>query len=125
MNAGQNTPPLDLDVLRELRRSLGDQPGTIAAIYRRFLVNAAIHIGDLRSQSNAQRASTLHTLKGSAAMVGARRIAELAGRLQPLFHENPNHPAEDAIRDLENELTTFRSALAAHVDAQREPGASR
>jgi HPt (histidine-containing phosphotransfer) domain-containing protein len=105
---------LDMDVVTELRQSLGDQPGTLAAIYRKFLVNVAIHLNDLRTQPASMRAATLHTLRGSAAMVGATRLAELAQRLHAEFRQTPDAPIESAIAALERELDALRAALAAH-----------
>ena len=103
-----------MDVVAELRQSLGDQPGTLAAIYRKFLINVAAHLSNLRAQPSSMRASTLHTLRGSAAMVGATRMAELAEKLHAEFQRQPDGPIDGAIAALESELDTLRTALAAH-----------
>ena len=102
----------DVDVLHDLLGSLSE-PAAVAAIYRKFLANAAGFIRDLRSQDAADRIETLHTLKGSAAMMGAERIAELAARLEP---RSPVQ-VEQAIRALEDELAQFRSVAGARLEA--------
>ena len=107
---------LDVDVLHDLLTSLS-QPAAVAAIYSKFVANASGFIRELRTQDAAARVETLHTLKGSAAMVGAERLAALAGRLEP----QSSVQVEEAIRDLEVELTQFRSVVAARLEALGSP----
>lgn len=105
---------LDAAVFEELRDTLRGQLDVVAGIYGKFLDNAVGYIGALRGQASDARALTLHTLKGSAAMVGANRIAALAVRLQ----EGSTAQAIDAaIPQLEDELATFRRVLAARFDS--------
>lgn len=118
---------LDRGVLRDLYESLA-QPEAVAALYRKFLGNAAAFICDLRVQEDAARTETLHTLKGSAAMMGATRIARLAMHLQTqLLLRIPARelPAQQlqgssvqvgqAVQALEGELARFRAAAAAEL----------
>lgn len=107
---------LDVDVLHDLLGSLG-QPAGVAAIYSKFLANAAGFIRELRTQDAAARVETLHTLKGSAAMVGGERLAELAARLEP----QSSVQVEQAIQALEAELNQFRSVVAAQFEALGTP----
>lgn len=107
---------LDVDVLHDLLGSLS-QPAGVAAIYSKFVVNASGFIRELRTLDAAARIETLHTLKGSAAMVGAARLAELAARLDP----QSSVQVEQAIQALETELAQFRSAVAAKLDALGAP----
>src|SRR5690606_33815996 len=72
---------LDVDVLHDLLSSL-NQPAAVAAVYRKFVANATHFIESLRGQQAAACIDTLHTLKGSAAMLGARCLAHRAERLQ-------------------------------------------
>jgi HPt (histidine-containing phosphotransfer) domain-containing protein len=108
---------LDVELFQELRESLGNRLEVVAGIYRRFLGNAASSLEESRRQTGTARAATLHTLKGSAAMVGANRIALVAARLQEALLNEPNEIAEAAICELEGELTMFRLALTAHLDS--------
>lgn len=114
-----STPALDVDVLHDLLASLS-QPVAVAAIYRKFVLNAAGFIGELPNQDGATRSDTLHTLKGSAAMMGAKRLAQAAARLQARAETSSVQVAE-AIDELTAELATFRLAVAARLS---ELGAS-
>ncbi|HEY0680906.1 MAG TPA: Hpt domain-containing protein [Steroidobacter sp.] len=107
---------LDVDVLHDLLGSLS-QPAAVAAIYSKFVANAAGFIRELRIQDAAARIETLHTLKGSAAMVGAERLAQLAARLEP----QSSVQVEEASRDLEAELAQFRLVVAAKLEALGSP----
>jgi HPt (histidine-containing phosphotransfer) domain-containing protein len=107
---------LDIDLFQELRESLGNQPDVVAGIYRRFLGSTANTLDELRFQKSDTRVTTLHALKGSAAMVGANRIAAVAARLQDALLHSPDAGAESAVRELEDELAAFRLALTAHLD---------
>ena len=115
------THALDVELFRELRESLGNELEVVAGIYRRFVGNAATSIEVSRHQSGKERASTLHTLKGSAAMVGATRIAALSSDLQESLVDSPIEVAEVALRELEAELTMFRQALAIHLESLGYP----
>ncbi len=121
-----NLPPngeraLDTELFQELRESLGNELEVVAGIYRRFLDNAVSSVAVSRLQSGAERASTLHTLKGSAAMVGATRIADLSSHLQDSLLDSPGAVAEAALHELEGEITRFRAALASHLESLGYP----
>ena len=107
---------LDVDVLHDLLGSLG-QPAGVAAIYSKFIANAAGFIRELRTLDAVARVETLHTLKGSAAMVGAERLAALAARLEP----QSSVQVEQAIQALASELAQFRAVVAAKFTALGAP----
>jgi HPt (histidine-containing phosphotransfer) domain-containing protein len=107
---------LDVVVFRELVESL--QTESAAAVYRKFVANAAGFIGELCAQDGAARIETLHTLKGSASMMGATRMAELAAQLQA---QGRSVQVEAATRQLSSELEHFRAAVSSRL---RELGAS-
>ena len=98
---------LDGNVFQELVESLA-QPDAVAAVYRKFLENAAAFIGELRDLDAAARIETLHTLKGSAAMMGANSMAGLAAQLQA---QGASVQVEAATRQLGDELTRLRAAI--------------
>jgi HPt (histidine-containing phosphotransfer) domain-containing protein len=101
---------LDASVFQDLLESLG-APAAVAVVYRKFLDNAATFIRELASQDIPARIETMHTLKGSAAMLGARRMSALAAQLQTDLHGSLVQ-VETAARDLEDELAKFRVAAA-------------
>lgn len=101
---------LDASMFQDLLESLVE-PTAIATIYRKFLDNAATFIRELASQDSAARVETLHTLKGSAAMVGANRLSALAAKLQSQLHGSIVQ-VEQAAHELEDELAKFRVAAA-------------
>ncbi|PZN33804.1 MAG: hypothetical protein DIU71_04190 [Proteobacteria bacterium] len=107
--------PLDLRALEELRDSLAHDPGALAAVYRKFLETAAQTIHSLHMQDDAARISSLHSLKGTAAMLGARRLAALAARLQHRLTREWIW-APQVMEKLLDELASLRSAIAAHID---------
>jgi HPt (histidine-containing phosphotransfer) domain-containing protein len=102
---------LDGSVFHELMESLS-QAEAVAAVYRKFVENAAVFIAELRDQDATARIETLHTLKGSAAMMGATRMAELAAQLQA---QGSSIQVEAAIQQLSGELETFRVAVASRL----------
>lgn len=101
---------LDAGVFQDLLESLA-APAAVAAIYRKFIGNAATFIRELASQDIPARVETMHTLKGSAAMLGANRMSALAAQLQTELHGSLVQ-VERAARELEDELTKFRAAAA-------------
>ena len=102
---------LDLDVLHDLLASL-TQPVAVAAVYRKFLANATAFIEELPKQEGAALIDTLHTLKGSSAMMGAKSLAQLAAQLQARA-ETSSVQVEQAIEQLMAELAKLRAAVAA------------
>jgi HPt (histidine-containing phosphotransfer) domain-containing protein len=104
---------LDVDVLQDLMTSLID-PVAVAAVYRKFVENASEFLRELPTQENAARVDTLHTLKGSAAMMGARRLAQLAACLQTQAATSSVQVAQ-AVEALADELARFRAAAAARL----------
>lgn len=114
-----STEVLDVAVLQDLLASLS-QPVAVAAVYRKFVVSAADFIAELPKQEGAARIDTLHTLKGSAAMLGANQLAQLAARLQAQAETSSVQVAE-AMQELVGELAKFREAVATEL---RELGTS-
>jgi HPt (histidine-containing phosphotransfer) domain-containing protein len=104
---------LDVDVLQDLLASL-TQPLAVAAVYRKFVENAAEFIRELPNQDGAARVETLHTLKGSAAMLGAKCLAQLAARLQTEA-EGSSVQVAQTMQALTEELAKFRSVAAARL----------
>lgn len=114
-----STEVLDVDVLHDLLASLSE-PVVVAAVYRKFVANAADFISELPNQERAARIETLHTLKGSAAMMGAKRLTQLAARLQ-IQAETSSVQVAEAIDELTGELAKFRLAAAARLNVLGAP----
>lgn len=101
---------LDANTFQDLLKSLV-APAAVAAVYRKFLDNAATFIRELATQDTAARIETMHTLRGSAAMLGANRISALAAQLQSQLHGSIVQ-VEKAAHELDEELAKFRVAAA-------------
>jgi len=104
------TNVFDVSVFQELVESL--QTEAAAAVYRKFIENAAEFIGELPQQNTDARLETFHTLKGSAAMMGAKRMSELAAQLQA---QGAAVQIETATQLLKDELQQFRAAVASRL----------
>jgi HPt (histidine-containing phosphotransfer) domain-containing protein len=111
---------LDLDLLDDLLASLS-QPLAVATIYKKFVVNARGCIAELPRQDAMARIDTLHTLKGSAATMGAKHLALVAARLQTQTDTSPVQIAE-ATQELTAALSLFRSAASEWLSARGAPG---
>lgn len=104
------TNVFDVAVFQELVESL--QAEAAAAVYRKFIENAALFIGELPQQNTDARVGTFHTLKGSAAMMGANRMSELAAQLQ---EQGVAVQVAAATQLLKDELEKFRAAVASRL----------
>jgi HPt (histidine-containing phosphotransfer) domain-containing protein len=112
-------PVLDSSVFQELVETVAGDVDTVVSIYRTFFATAVMLIDSLPRESCAAQARTLHTLKGSAGMLGATRLAEMAARLQQAA-VNGGEPAPGTrIADLGSELDRVRSEALAHASALR------
>jgi HPt (histidine-containing phosphotransfer) domain-containing protein len=110
--AGPSSNVLDVGVFQDLLESL--QSEAAAAVYRKFIESAATFIDELRTQDAAARIETFHTLKGSAAMMGANRMSDLAARLQA---QDSSVQIDAAVEQLAGELEQFRAAVAGKLVA--------
>jgi len=109
-------PRLDPEVFTELYESLCEHPATVASLYDTFLDNAARLIAALRTnESRAGREKTLHTLKGSAAMMGASRVAQLAADLQLTSATLQGEALRKWIDQIDTELGQTRLAIDARL----------
>lgn len=118
-----NPHPAVLDELAfdELHESLAAQPDALLGVYRKFLQGAVAAINGLSSQDAATRISTVHTLKGSAAMLGAQRLAAVAARLQEELAGAQAPTVEEAMRRLSEELDAFRRRVNTRFELLGQP----
>jgi HPt (histidine-containing phosphotransfer) domain-containing protein len=112
---GEQLAVLDKEVFQELHDSLGNRPEAIRSIYTKFIDNTGAHLAELRAQASFGNTRTLHTLKGSAAMVGATRIVDMATRLHDAAPDLRGAAREAALAELERELAEFRRVFEAEI----------
>jgi HPt (histidine-containing phosphotransfer) domain-containing protein len=109
-------PRLDSEVFNELYESVGDQPNTVASLYDTFLNNAVRLIAALQTaESRTAREKTLHALKGSAAMMGAARVAQLADDLHVTCATMQAETLQKWIEQMDAELDETRRAVDARL----------
>lgn len=106
------SPALDQEVFEELYESVCEQQDVVASLYQTFLKTADQLIDTLRvSGPGASCEKTLHALKGSAAMMGAMRMARLATDLQQTCATLDQHTLQGAVRQLDTELASVRASV--------------
>ena len=110
---------LDTTLFEELLGSFAGDLDIVISIYRTFVGTTIQLIEALPDQDCATQTRTLHTLKGSAAMVGADRIARLAARLHHVAASSVHPVVKTRIDELTGELDMFREALRTHADSLR------
>ncbi|MCX8519917.1 MAG: response regulator [Rhodoferax sp.] len=115
------------DLYRSIAREFAKQLGAVAADYQ----EAA------RRHDLLALARQMHTLKGTAATVGALRLSEHANRLEKMFRQNPqanvasngvsngvSSVADQQLPQLLEVLAMTRQALAEEVDTRQSAVAS-
>jgi len=102
---------LDRHVFEELFAALGNDTTRVRNVYRKFLDSTNARLEEVRHQSVTDSAATFHALKGSASMVGANRLAELAAELQQAAPRLDYETKVSAIHALQSQLALFRAEL--------------
>ncbi|QIN77575.1 response regulator [Rubrobacter marinus] len=115
---GRLEDPLDPDVLAGLRElgGTGDgEPDILAELVELFVEDAEPRLAALREAVAAGDAEGIeraaHTLKGSAGNMGARRMSEIASRLQDVGTSGDLSKAGALLEDLEFEYARVKPAL--------------
>ena len=109
-------PSLDQEAFDELYESVCKKTDTVASLYDTFLTNAVRLVDSLqKSDSCADREKTLHTLKGSAAMMGAVRVARLAADLQQTSATMQHDTLQNWIEQIAIELDETGRAVDARL----------
>jgi CheY-like chemotaxis protein len=114
-------PMLDAGVFEELRESLHWQLPPLRKIYASFR-ESAHEIADLAAQadggSGVERAARrLHSLQGSAGLVGARQIEHLAAWLSEAVRERKPQELTETLALLRESLRRFEHELDQRLDA--------
>jgi HPt (histidine-containing phosphotransfer) domain-containing protein len=121
-------PVLDPLPVQRLTETLGEQgPALVAELLAVFAEDAPVQLADLRSALDcadadaARRAA--HSLKSTAAMLGAVRLAAAAGTVEARAHAGDLPGAAAALPTLAREYTPAAAALARLGAGQGGPGA--
>jgi PAS domain S-box-containing protein len=112
-------PTLDAGVFEELRESLHWQLPPLRRIYASFRESAQ-EIASLATQPEASddlETRRVHSLQGSAGLVGARQIEYLAARLAEAARERKSEEREGALQLLRESLRRFEHDLDNRLDA--------
>lgn len=100
-----------LDVVRLLETP--DRPGRVAAMIDLFLSRGEALMEEIRGGAGIAPSESLrraiHTLKGSGATIGARRLADLCAALESRLQEEPLQAA--GLEQLEQQWSAARTAL--------------
>jgi PAS domain S-box-containing protein len=118
-------PDLDEQVLEELWESLQWRIAPLTQIRQTFAESLKPLVPLLRSASPADRPALqryLHTLLGSAGMVGARQIEFLAGQLRHALQEERYEFLKSAADDLERAMVRYNREFENWLEKDRGAG---
>ena len=112
----QRAPALDAEVLRSLRELQGDGAyDLVADLAAIFLADAPTQIAAMRAAISTGSAVELrlaaHTLKGSAATLGAAQLAALCTVIEVLGHAGTVAGTAERLAAVDQELERVRGAL--------------
>jgi len=104
---------LDASILEELRALAG--PEALRETIALFRSGVEKNLAALRQQQDDSKAlgRTAHALRGSCAVIGARRMAELAAQLEDLARAGARDGIAELIEQLASEYGLTLSALEA------------
>jgi PAS domain S-box-containing protein len=109
-------PPLDSDVLAELRAMAGeDDPEFLPGLLEQFFQDTPALLAEIRKAVERGDAHALertaHCLKGSCRNLGANPMAHLCAQLEEYGRAGSPHEAMILFKQLENELERVQHAL--------------
>ena len=118
---GQRTTLIDPAALSNLKALERDGPGFLAVLVREFDQGFRERLGDMqlaaRENDGAALRGAAHSVKGSAGIVGAERMASLCRRLEHLVAEGQATEADAVIASLAHEHEAVMSVLREAVDS--------
>ena len=86
--ASERPPAVDVEVLEELERSIGDDPMFLRELVERYLEDAPSQLATIRAGVESGEAEQLnraaHSLKANSASIGAAELADLSRDLESL-----------------------------------------
>jgi two-component system, sensor histidine kinase and response regulator len=116
----RSIPSLDHDVLDGLREMQGvGEPDLLAELVEIFREDASARLRSLREALERIDAEsvkqTAHALKGSAANLGARRMAHIAARIEELSASGNIKEVTDLLEELQDEFEGVSAELSASL----------
>jgi HPt (histidine-containing phosphotransfer) domain-containing protein len=117
VSAATITGAVDISVLEEIQASLGDgSPTIVVEIIDMFLDDLPLQLESLRQSAAEGAASVIqrvaHTIKASAATIGARALAELCEELESVARLGDLHGADAHIHTIAAACAEVRTDLA-------------
>ncbi|WP_162914715.1 PAS domain-containing protein [Desertibaculum subflavum] len=117
----ERAPPVfEPAVIQELVEDLGREAA--AAIVQTFLRDAADRIANLPAASGDAALRHVHSLKSSAASVGARQLAEYARELEARWRTGDAAAGQDHVAALDRALAGFRARAEVTALVGEAPG---
>ena len=114
-------PTLDASVFDELRESLHWQLPPLRKIYASFQESASDTLklvsGELPTVDHELEVRRLHSLQGSAGLVGARQIEHLAAWLTQAVKARKREDVDQTVPLLREAVRRFTQELDARMDA--------
>lgn len=112
--------PVDEEILDELFMVMDDgEPEGLARVCDLFLTGVPARLAEIEAAladgriDDAAKAS--HSLKGTGGAFGARRVGELAGRIEQVCRATDGAAAAELLEELWAEFLVFRDILAARL----------
>ena len=117
--------PVDEEILAELFVVMDDgPPEDLITICDLFLTGVPARLSDIGAALGEGRmedaAKAAHSLKGTAGAFGARRLGEVAGRLERACQHTDAVSAAGLLEELHAEFVVFRDILQARLAALAE-----
>ena len=114
--------PVDEEILTELFMVMDDgAPEDLIRVCDLFLTGVPARLSDIGTAQAEGRiedaGKAAHSLKGTAGAFGARRVGEVAGRLEQVCRTADGASAAGLLEELRAEFLVFRSILAARLAA--------
>lgn len=114
--------PVDEEILGELFMVMDDgAPEGLARVCDLFLTGVPARLGEIETALAEGRmddaAKAAHSLKGTGGAFGARRVGELAGRIEQVCRTTDGSSAARLLDELRAEFLVFRGLLVARLAA--------
>ena len=112
--------PVDEEILAELFMVMDDgAPEGLTTICDLFLTGVPARLADIEAALADGRmddaAKAAHSLKGTGGAFGARRVGEVAGRLEQVCRATDRASASGLLEELREEFLVFRIILATRL----------
>ena len=116
----QHDGPVDEEILAELFMVMDDGPSEdLMSICDLFLTGVPARLSDIGSALGEDRiydaSKAAHSLKGTGGAFGARRLGEVAGRLEQACRHSDAVAAAALLHELHAEFRIFRDILQARL----------